>query len=238
MAIKGKGRARTRRPSVGAPRRGPVPVPVPLAQRTGVRLLAAFVAGLLVFWGGIWLTNGLRAERATEQERAAVLRRRQAGSAWNQLVTNEVNKIGTFQAGRPPVILPEVRSILRDLRRNDPNDAADRLETTADGANEVTDAIDGFDLTGTIRDKGFDENAVLRFISARDELVSAIDLARQAGLLGVVATRLQGADRRDVLERAEDLLTLSDTAVTRFFQDHTEAMAAAGIVQQPTLPGS
>ena len=62
MAIKGKGRTKTRQP-VRAPRRGPVPVPVPFARRRSVQVVSAFVTGLLVFWGGVWLTNGLRALR-------------------------------------------------------------------------------------------------------------------------------------------------------------------------------
>lgn len=237
MAIKGKGRTRARQP-VRAPRRAPVPVPVPFARRRWIQLTAAFVAGLLVFLGGVWLTNGLRKERAAEEDRTEALQRRQAGSAWNQLVTTEAGKIGTVQEGRPPVILPDVRSTIEALRRGEPKDAARQLQRSADRAEGVATAIGEFDLTGTIRDKGFDQPAVLRFLSARDELVTAIELSREAALLGVVATRLEGGERKDVLERAGSLLARADTAVTRFFEDQTEAMAAAGLARQPTLPGS
>jgi hypothetical protein len=238
MAIKGKGRTRTRQP-IRAPRRGPVPVPVPFARRRGVQLTAAFVAGLLVFLGGIWLTNGLRAERESEEDRVAALRRRQAGAAWNGFVNEQVGTIGIVQEGRPPVILPEVRDGLRELERaNAPKETASDLQTAAAEAKEVANVIAGFDLTGTIRDKGFDAADVLRFLSARDHLVSAIDLTRQAALLGVVAADLEGQERIDVLAQAEALLADGDTAVMGFYQDHTEAMSAAGIVQQPTIPGS
>ena len=67
MAIKGKGRTRARQP-VRAPRRGPVPVPVPFFRRRGVQVVGAFLAGLLVFWGGVWLTNGLRAQETLGAE--------------------------------------------------------------------------------------------------------------------------------------------------------------------------
>ncbi|MDP9118719.1 MAG: hypothetical protein M3M93_00375, partial [Actinomycetota bacterium] len=89
MAIKGKGRTRTRQ-SVRAPRRGPVPVPVPFARRRGVQVIAAFVAGLLVFWGGIWLTNGLRAQDTSERDREEELLRRRAGAAWENVVATEL----------------------------------------------------------------------------------------------------------------------------------------------------
>jgi hypothetical protein len=237
MAIKGKGRTRARQP-IRAPRRDPVPVPVPFARRKGVQLTAAFVAGLLVFWGGIWLTNGLREEQTSEEDRTVALQRRQAGAAWNDLVEAEVGKIGTVQQGRPPVILPEVRTTIGELRRDDPENAARDLQAAADRAEEVAGAIDRFDLTAAIRDKGFDQAGVLRFLSARDQLIAAIELSREAALLGVVATELEGDVRKDALERAESLLSKADAAVAHFYEDHTEAMAAAGIVQQPTFPGS
>lgn len=236
MAIKGKGRTRARQP-VRAPRRGPVPVKPPLARRRGVQALAAFVAGLLVFWGGVWLTNGLRAEQATERQRTEAIQRRQVGSAWNQLVSTEVGKIGQVQEGRPPVILPEVRSTIGALKDRTPKGAVEQLQADAAEAKQVIDAIDAFDLTGTIRGKGFDQTGVLRFLSARDELVDAIDLYREAALLAAAAADLEQRDRGRVLERAEALLLKADNAVSRFYLHHTEAMAAAGIVQQPTFPG-
>jgi hypothetical protein len=238
MAIKGKGRTRARQP-IRAPRREPVAVPVPFMRRRGVQLTAAFIAGLLVFWGGIWLTNGLRAERASEEEQAAELRRRQAGAAWNDLVKEQIGTIGSFTEGRPPVILPQVAEGLRQLgKANPPEGVADDLETAAADAKEAADAIAGFDLIGTLRDKGFDQVAILRFIAARDALVTTIELSRQAALLGAVAADLEGSERDDVLEQAEAALAQADIALQRFYQEHTEAMAAAGTRQAPSLPVS
>lgn len=238
MAIKGKGRTRTRQP-IRAPRRGPVPVPVPFARRKGVQLTAAFVAGLLVFWGGVWLTNGLRAERASEEDSAAALRRRQAGTAWNALVREQVGTIGIFEEGRPPVILPQVREGLRELGKANPSEGAvDELQTAAAGAKTASDAIADFDLIETLRDKGFDQASVLRFLSARDALLTAIDLSRQAALLGALAADLQGRERTELLDQAEALLAHADASVARFYQEHTEAMSAAGIRQAPSIPVS
>jgi hypothetical protein len=236
MAIKGKGRTRARQP-VRAPRRAPVPVKPPLARRRGVQALAAFVAGLLVFWGGVWLTNGLRAEQAGERNRTEAIQRRQVGSSWNQLVSTEVGKIGQVQEGRPPVILPEVRATIGELKEDTPKGAVAQLQADAAQAKRVIDAIAAFDLSGTIRGKGFDQTGVLRFLSARDELIDAIDLYRECALLAAAAADLEPRDRNGVLDRAEALLAKADNAVSRFYLHHTEAMAAAGIVQQPTFPG-
>ena len=238
MAIKGKGRTRARQP-VRAPRRAPVAVKPPFARRRGVQVVAGFVAGLLVFWGGVWLTNGLRAQRVDEASRTEALQRRQAGSAWDQLVTTEVGKIGVVQEGRPPQILPELRTTITDLAgKRPPEGAAEQLRTTAADAREVATAVEGYAMSRSLADKGFDQAGVLRFLSAQDELVTAIELSRQAALVALTAVDLEADARTEVLDHAVSLLNLADEAIADFYLDHTEAMSAAGIVQQPTLPGS
>ena len=100
MAIKGKGRTRTKQP-VRAPRRGPVPVPVPFVRRRGVQVVAAFLVGALVFWGGVWLTNGLRAQDTSERDREQELQQRRAGAAWENLVATEVGTSGRSRRAAP-----------------------------------------------------------------------------------------------------------------------------------------
>ncbi len=237
MAIKGKGRTRAKQ-SVRAPRRGPVPVPVPFARRRGVQVVAAFLAGLLVFWGGVWLTNGLRAQESSERDREQELLRRRAGSAWEDLVTTQVGTIGQITEGQPPVLLPEAREAISGLAEKVPKGAAESLGTAAEDAKKAMDAIEAYALSSTLADKGFDQRQVLRFLSARDELLTAIELSRQAVLVGVLAIDLEGRDRREALARAEALLADGDAAVLRFQTHHTEALASAGIIRQPTLPGA
>jgi hypothetical protein len=237
MAIKGKGRTRTRQP-VRAPRRGPVPVPVPFVRRRGVQVVAAFLVGALVFWGGVWLTNGLRAQDTSERDREQELQQRRAGAAWENLVTSEVGAIGQIQEGNPPVILPQIRAVTTGLAEKTPRDAVSTLQTAADGASEAIDGIAGYQLSSSLSDKGFQRDEVLRFLSARDELVNSIQLYREAALLGVLAADLEGKDRRVAIARAEALLNLADAAVLRYQTHQTEALAAAGIIRQPTIPGA
>jgi hypothetical protein len=237
MAIKGKGRTRARQP-VRAPRRGPVPVPVPFFRRRGVQLLAAFLVGSLLFWGGVWLTNGLRAQDTSERDREQELLQRRTGAAWEKLVSTEVGTIGQIQEGQPPVILPQVRAAITVLAQKTPKDAVSVLQTAAADAKKAMEAIQKDALSTSLRDKGFSEGEVLRFLSARDELVTSIQLYREAALLGVLAAELQGKDRDAAIARAESVLTLADAAVLRFQTHQAEALAAAGIIRQPTIPGA
>jgi hypothetical protein len=237
MAIKGKGRTRTKQP-VRAPRRGPVPVPVPFVRRRGVQLVAAFLVGSLVFWGGVWLTNGLRAQDTSERDREQELLQRRTGAAWENLVATEVGAIGQIQEGNPPAILPQVRAVITALAEKTPNDAVSTLQTAAEDAMKAIDGIAGYQLSSSLSDKGFEQGEVLRFLSARDELVSSIQLYREAALLSVSAADLEGKDRAAAIARAESVLNLADAAVLRFQTDQTEALAAAGIIRQPTIPGA
>ncbi len=237
MAIKGKGRTRARQP-VRAPRRGPVPVPVPFFRRRGVQLLGAFLAGSLLFWGGVWLTNGLRAQDTSDRDREQELLQRRTGAAWEKLVSTEVGTIGQIQEGQPPVILPQVRAAVTALAKETPEGAVSVLQKAAADAKKAMEAIQKDALSSSLRDKGFSEGDVLRFLSARDELVTSIQLYREAALLSVVAAELQGKDRGSALARAESLLTLADAAVLRFQTHQAEALAAAGIIRQPTIPGA
>lgn len=237
MAIKGKGRTRARQP-VRAPRRGPVPVPVPFFRRRGVQAVATFLAGLLVFWGGVWLTNGLRAQESSDLNREQELLRRRAGAAWENLVATEVGTIGQITEGRPPVILPQIRETLSGLAEKTPKDAIATLEKAASDAKVTMDAVQAYQLSSSLADKGFDRGEVLRFLSARDELLTSIELSRQAALLGTLAADLEGKDRRGALARAGVLLADADQAIIRFQTHQTEALAAAGIVRQPTIPGA
>ncbi len=237
MAIKGKGRTRGRQP-VRAPRRGPVPVPVPFFRRRGVQVIAAFLVGLLLFWGGVWLTNGLRAQDSSERNREQELLRRRAGAAWENLVATEVGKIGQVAEGRPPLILPQVREIVSGLAEQTPKGAVDTLQTAASDAQETMDAIEAYQLSSSVADKGFDQGQVLRFLSARDELLGSIELSRQAALLGVLATDLEGKERRAAIARVQALLADADAAIVRFQTHQSEALASAGIIRQPTIPGA
>ena len=239
MAIKGKGRTKARRP-VRAPRREPVPVPVPFVRRRWVQLTAAFVAGLLIFMGGVWLTNGLRdqddTERATQQE----LVRRQAGTAWQSLVQEQVGALGTVTIEAPPAILPQVGSTLGALAEAErvPEEAVRALRTSATDARDARDAIEAYALAGEIGGKGFRADEVLRYLSARDELLSALGLYEQAARLGVAAARLDAEHRGPIVAQAQALVTMAEAALARFQTHQIEALSAAGIrPEQPGIPG-
>jgi hypothetical protein len=200
--------------------------------------VAAFVAGLLIFWGGVWLTNGLRdqdrAERATTADRT----RRQAGSAWSSFVEGQIQTVGTMQQGTTPVLLPQVAATVTALQKagEPPKGSVRTLREAADAATKAADTVEGFDLAGTIRDKGFDQAAVLQFLAAQDELMTSLRLYREAALVAASAAEVSGEPRRTMLDRANALVGLGAAAADRFQQHESQALFAAGFVQTPQLP--
>ena len=238
MAIKGKGRTRAR-PTTRAPKREAVPVPLPWVRRRWVQMLAAFLAGLLVFWGAIWLTNGLRDQGRTSEQASETLLRRRAGNAWQSMIGTELEQVGgQHELGAPPVVFPQVRSTLGDLGSGTPEDAASSLREAAAQARTVASAVQNYDLSESLAGKGFDKGAVLRFLSARDELTTAMTLYREAALLGVAAAKLDPGDRDQVLGRAQSLVGQAEAALSRFETHQIEALSAAGIhPANPALPG-
>jgi hypothetical protein len=213
-------------------------VPVPFFRRRGVQVVAAFLVGALLFWGGVWLTNGLRAQNTSERAREQELLQRRTGAAWEKFVATEVGAIGQVQEGQPPVILPQVRAAITALAQKTPKGAVSTLQTAAKDASKAIDDIGKDQLSSSLSGKGFQQGEVLRFLSARDELVTSIQLYREAALLGVLAADLQGKERTAAIARADELLNIADAAVLRFQTHQTEALAAAGIIRQPTIPGA
>ena len=238
MAIKGKGRTRAR-PTARAPKREAVPVPVPWVRRRWVQMLAAFLTGLLVFWGAIWLTNGLRDERSSSEQAREALERRRAGTAWQSMIGTELGKVGgQHELGSPPVVFPQIRSTLADLANGTPEDAAASLRQVATQSKAMADAVQKYALSESLAGKGFDKGSVLRFLSARDELTTAMTLYREAALLGAAAAKLDPKDRAEVLGRAQSLVVQAQAALQRFETHQIEALSAAGIhPTNPALPG-
>jgi ferric-dicitrate binding protein FerR (iron transport regulator) len=105
MAIKGKGKTKGRQPA-RAPRRAPVEVKPPFFMRRRVQVVLAFVAGILAMMLAVWITNGLRQQRADDKAATEAAQQRAAGQKWKTQVESEFGKIGTISPGAPPAPRP------------------------------------------------------------------------------------------------------------------------------------
>lgn len=187
MAIKSKGKTKARPASKG-PRRGPVPVPKPFAQRRWVQLTAVFIAGLLAMMAVVWATNGLRRERASNQAATDLASRQQALSQWKAIVEPQITAVGELRGDIPPTVASDVTAALTALASGRHTTAtAAALTASAKELRAAAKAIGTFDLATTITEKGFDLAASGALTASKAEIVEALHLYQQAAELAVLA---------------------------------------------------
>lgn len=243
MAIKGKtkGRSRGRAPA-RAPRREPVAVQPPFLRRRWVQLVAAAVAGALAVLFVVWVTNGLRQQRADDEEADAAATRRAAAQEWQGTLEGEVGKLGSISPGVPPTVLTELSGAIDGLADGEAPDGTDA--TIADAltlTRAAAEAIDGYDLTTAIADQGFDVVETNYFLNSQSKIAHALSLYEQSALLAREALAADGQERVALARRAVAVREVATSLLNEGWNDYLQVMYAVGLTQvaQPTgiIPG-
>lgn len=234
MAIKGKGRTRSR-PVSRAPRREPVTVKPPLFLRRWVQVGAAFVAGVLVVTLVVWVTNGLRRDRALSRSNAQASQQRKAGQTWQTELEGQIGKLGQITPGTPtaPTIFTSVADAIGALAKGKtpPKGSAAALETVRTDAKAASDALTKYGLSDAIRGKGFDVGEVNYFLDSQKLIARSLDLYRQAAALAEIALDAKGRDA--LAKQATTAKANADALFQEGWFDYQQALYAAGIVQTP-----
>ena len=236
MAIKGKGKTKGRAPA-RAPRRAPVEVPVPFFLRRRVQVAIAFVVGMLVVMLSVWVTNGLRQQRADDKQSAEAADQRAAGQAWKGEVEATLGAIGTLTQGAPPTLLPTIGDTIAALDKGKvPDGAAKTLQTAQDDASKASEAILAYALVDQIRDKGMTEGQANYFLNSQVRIAEALDLYRQAAAVAELAVAAAQTDRASLVKRAKELEASADQILVEGWNDYQQALASVQIVEAPALP--
>src|SRR5512141_2296647 len=114
MAIKGKGKTRTKQPA-RAPRRAPVPVKPPFAQRTWVKATAAFIAGVFLMSMCWWVWENLDKDRNAKKAASDQAQQAEAIGAWRAQIESSLANLGQVQGGSVPQIAPTLQPALAGL---------------------------------------------------------------------------------------------------------------------------
>lgn len=238
MAIKGKSKPKSKTKAVArAPRREPVTVKAPLFQRRWVQVTAAFVVGFLVMMLLVWVTNGLRQNKADDEAAASAATKRTAAVAWQREAESALGNAGTVTQGPQPVMLAPAKAALQSMQKGKPPaDAAKTFQSAADDTKTAIDALTKFDLAGTIRDQGFNESEALTFTDSKDRLINALVLYQKAADTAKLASEATGTQRKDLLGLANDLMKTADTEFQQAWLTFTESLSAGGVVSG--IPGT
>jgi hypothetical protein len=238
MAIKGKGKTKSR-PPARAPRREPVEVKPPFFLRRRVQVIGAFLAGIMVMVLGTWVTNGLRQQNAADQAKADASKQRSAGLAWQSTVETSIGAIGTIAPGAPPTILPAVGTTIAAIQKGKvPPDAAKTLQQAQDEAKSAIDAISKVKLADQVRDKGFTVAEVNYFLNSQTRIVEALQLYSRAAGVAAIAADASGHTQPALADEAASIQATADQILQEGWSDYQQALFASGISQSPVPAGS
>jgi len=237
MAIKGKGKTKSRQPA-RAPRRTPVDVPPPFFLRPRVQAAIAFVAGVLVMILVIWVTNGLRAQHARSKTKTAASQQRTASLKWQSEVQTALGALGTLgQTPTPPTILSAIGTTIGGMQKGAvPKGAVSALTTASGQASTASDSLTKFDLRDAIANKGFDVGQVDDFLNSQTRFGDALQLYEQAAAIAILAAKDGGAQLKALASRAASVKTSADTLLKEGWTDYQNALADGGLAQTPLGP--
>jgi hypothetical protein len=233
MAIKGKGKTKGRQPA-RAPRRAPVEVKPPFFMRRRVQVALAFVAGILVMMLAVWITNGLRQQRADDKTATEASQQRAAGQKWKAQVEGELGKIGTISPGAPPALFSDLTTTIAALQKGKvPDGATSTLTTTQAGAKSAAANLKAYKLADSVRDIGMDEGQVSWFLNSQMRYVQALQLYEQAAVIAALAVDATDAQRADIADSAAAIQKEADAALQAGFSDYQNALASVQIFDSP-----
>lgn len=235
MAIKGKGKTRSRQVA-RAPRRGPVPVPVPFFLRRWVQVLLAFIVGVGAMTMLVWATNGIRENRRAEDDAAAEISQKAAVEEWRAKVDVQLQTVGALQYPNPPLVGEQLATVLGQMVRGEETTVtAEQLQKDADALRAAAKELGGVDLQALILDKGFDVGETEWLLLSRSEMARALDTYRQATLIALESLAAEGAQRESLATGAKGVADVGTSLLEDAWRQYLNALRSVGI--SVGLPG-
>jgi hypothetical protein len=238
VAIKGKSKSRGARTVARGPKPAYVPVRTPLLRRSGLWIAVGTAAAMALIAA---LAIGFFEQREDSRDRELVERME---TAVNQYAGQIDPILATVGQPAPPAgfdAFPDLSTTLPIIAANDADEAAFEqartvAEDTASSARSAASLIEDIPVTDFIRDRGFSREFVVYMIDSQGDLARAMELYRQSALLITIALDADEPDeRQELLERADDVLTVAEDTFVRGYADYVEAQAAAEVFE-PVVP--
>jgi hypothetical protein len=229
MAIKGKGKTKPKG-TARAPRMQPVPVKKPLFQRTWVRVTAGFIAGVFLMSMTWWVWEGLDKNRNQAESQERSTQQREAMQAWKLSLEGAISEIGLLQGPLTPTVGESIEPALRALERGKQPAATSGgdLTSTADGLGDAAEQIEGYDLSGEIRDRGFDRGQSEAILGAQAEIAAGLRSLEVAARLAALAMHAPG-EQEALVAAATEAAETGRSLLDRGWQKYSNALIAAGV---------
>jgi hypothetical protein len=240
MAIKGKGKTKSRQPP-RAPRHEPVVVKKPFAQRGWVRGLVLFLCGVLVLSVTWWAYEGIDKQRNASKAASAQAQQREAVSAWKVNLEGALSSVGQVQGGATPQIAADVGTAITNLGKGtDAGVTADQLTSEADNLEKAATTLAKFKLTDTVADHGFDETQTDLITTIQPEITAGLRSLAVAARLAAMAMQ-DPANAVTLLAEAKTANAAGQDLIARGWSSYTNISPLAGlpppVQQQPIGSG-
>lgn len=174
MAIKGKGKTKTKQPA-RAPRRAPVPVKPPFAQRTWVKATAAFIAGVFLMSMCWWVWENLDKDRNAKKAADAQTQQQQAIGQWKAELESSLANVAQVQGAAVPQIAPTLQPALDALSKGTETGVTSAdMDTLAGQLDDAVKALGKFKLSDAIKDKGFTVDQTQVITGGQAEILAAL----------------------------------------------------------------
>ena len=235
MAIKGKGKTRSKQPA-RAPRHEPVPVKPAFARRTWVRVTAAFIAGVFLLSVTWWVWENLDKSSNAKAAANRAASQQHAISQWKARLEPALQGVGQLQGAASPQIATQLGPVIDALSKGtDPHATADDLTTLAKNLDDAANAVATITISDVITGNGFDRSQSDIITAAHSEILDGLRSLHVAAQLAALAIQTPGKQAALAAAAKEAYVTGQDL-IQRGWTRYANISAAAG-VQLPTLQG-
>ena len=235
MAIKGKGKTRSKQPA-RAPRHEPVPVKPPFGRRTWVRVTAAFIAGVFLLSVTWWVWENLDKNSNAKAAAARTASQRQAIAQWKAKLEPALQGVGQLQGGAGPQIATQLGPVLDALSKGtDPKVTADDLTTLAKNLDDAANALAKITISDVITGHGFDRSQSDVITAAQSEMIGGLRSLHVAAQLAALAIQTPGKQAA-LADAAKEAYATGQDLIERGWTRYVNVSAAAG-VQLPLPQG-
>jgi hypothetical protein len=238
MAIKGKGKTRSK-PPARAPRPQPVQRKPPFFRRTGVLSVLSVALGAGLVWTGVWLTNGLRADDRASAQASTHASARKVVLQWATTVDGTLSAFQDPQPQSAPgpqqvVVFTSLSSAVATLAKGDPvKDAAATAKTAKQQADTAVGALSGVDLASVISGHGVDLATTNYLLNSKSKMVEGLQLyAQVADLVGQSAAAGDDAQAKALITEANTLLPMATQLFNEGYSDYAQAKASVSTPQE------
>jgi hypothetical protein len=239
MAIKGKGKTRSK-PPARAPRPQPVQVRPPLFRRTWVLASLSFLLGIGIIWLAVWVTNGIRADDLESTQKAAQASGDKVVKQWAATVDGAVAQFqDQASPTQPPasgqiVAFTDLTTAVDSLAKGDKvKDAVATAKAAKDKADAAVATFSNVDLPTLIRDHGLDVTTTNYLLNSKARMVEGLQLYSQAAdLVQKAAATDDPAAADELVAEASKLVPLAKEIFDEGYSDYTQAKAAVFTPQE------